>query len=378
MSWVLWIPTPAFYRSKDDRIRGGHKAANRHKFSHSFRQSVRRLMVEIKEKISGKILLAVDADTLRRSDLKGANLVQARLKDAELAGANLREADLTYADLTAANLKEAELTGANLTWARPTGANLAKADLRVALCSSVHFEGTNLTSTMLGSTYFANCSDLHLATGLNDISHYNGSYLDRITLQNCIHGLPDVFLEGCGYTKHEIDYLRSLYVNSPIRYFSCFISHCKQDLEFARRLLADLRQSNVTCWHNEADMLGGRDWIPQLHEAIKLHDKLILVCSRRSIYSENEVHEIQRAIDVERETGVRKLFPIRLDDHILSPEMTEHADDMVRTSRWRENWVTHIRRKQIPDFSNWTQHGQYKAEFDKLLKALESSNLEAN
>ncbi|MGC8059532.1 toll/interleukin-1 receptor domain-containing protein, partial [Salmonella enterica] len=85
------------------------------------------------------------------------------------------------------------------------------------------------------------------------------------------------------------------------------MSHCEDDINFANRLLVGLRQNNVPCWHYKADLLGGQDWKSQIDEAIKVHDKLILVCSRRSVYRENVIREIERAIDQERKTGQQKL-----------------------------------------------------------------------
>ena len=91
-------------------------------------------MVEIKDR-HGRVLVTVDADTLRGANLSGANLSGANLSGADLrwanlswsnlSGANLSEADLSGANLSWANLSEADLSGANLSWA-----NLRWADLR--------------------------------------------------------------------------------------------------------------------------------------------------------------------------------------------------------------------------------------------------------
>lgn len=257
--------------------------------------------------------------------------------------------------------------------------NLAGANLSSAFIDHCFFRNTALTgaffggATLIGCT-FAHCSTLHEAIGLEEVVHRGPSSIDSFTLKSCIDKLPDVFLEGCGYTQYEISYLRALYRENPIAMYSCFISHAEADLSFASRLLADLRQSNVTCWHYKDSLRGGRDWQPQIDEAIKVHDKLILVCSRQSVYRENVVKEILRAIDIERQTGEQKLFPIRLDDHILSAGMMEEAREMVTTRVWRENWVIHIRRKHVPNFSGWDKdHAKYTAELSNLLRDLRQS-----
>ena len=71
-------------------------------------------MVEIKNKITGNILLAIDAANLRGADLRRADLSWADLREANLSGANLRRANLRRANLSEANLREADLRGAKI------------------------------------------------------------------------------------------------------------------------------------------------------------------------------------------------------------------------------------------------------------------------
>lgn len=61
----------------------------------------------------------------KKKDLRGADLVGARLKGVDLRGANLRGAYLIGADLRNANLSLADLTGTDLRDADLRGANLA-------------------------------------------------------------------------------------------------------------------------------------------------------------------------------------------------------------------------------------------------------------
>ena len=96
-------------------------------------------MIEIKHKLTGKVLFSIKADSLgganlsgaelswadlRGSDLRGANLIGANLRGANLIGAELSWADLSSSDLRGANLIGANLRGANLI-----GANLRSSDL---------------------------------------------------------------------------------------------------------------------------------------------------------------------------------------------------------------------------------------------------------
>ena len=75
--------------------------------------------MEIKHKITNKVLLNIEGDSLqganlKGADLRGADLRLANLKGANLQGVNLRRANLQVANLQWANLREVDLRGANL------------------------------------------------------------------------------------------------------------------------------------------------------------------------------------------------------------------------------------------------------------------------
>jgi uncharacterized protein YjbI with pentapeptide repeats len=95
------------------------------------------MTIEIKHRISGKVLFTTVAETLRDADLRDADLSYADLRGTDLRGANLRGADLSYADLRGANLRGADLSyadlrGADLSGAYLRGAYLSGADLSYA------------------------------------------------------------------------------------------------------------------------------------------------------------------------------------------------------------------------------------------------------
>ena len=55
--------------------------------------------IEIKHRVTGKILHTHDGDSLQGADLSGADLREANLRVADIRGANLYRADLSEADL---------------------------------------------------------------------------------------------------------------------------------------------------------------------------------------------------------------------------------------------------------------------------------------
>ena len=65
-------------------------------------------------------------------------------------------------------------------------------------------------------------------------------------------------------------------------------------------------------WFDEVDLQSGRKIYEQIEEAIRWHDKLLLVLSPDNLDSEWLKTELRKAYKQERRDGKRKLFPIGL------------------------------------------------------------------
>ena len=128
--------------------------------------------------------------------------------------------------------------------------------------------------------------------------------------------------------------------------------------------------SNVTCWQDLHDLRGGDYWLRQINEAIKHHDKFLLVCSEASLQRHWVVEEIVTAIAQEKALGRQKLFPIRIDDYLFSEELTALAREKVTCGAWTLDWVRYIRAYQAPDFRKWKRHDAYQTAFQNLLRDL--------
>jgi uncharacterized protein YjbI with pentapeptide repeats len=313
---------------------------------------------------------------LRGADLRGTRLTRALLddavlQDADLSGAQLVDTSLLETDLTSANLQYANMGGANLFMANLGSANLTGARLDDTILNETAMRCTILTNSVFAGTSIIRCPTLHLAEGLETIRHEGESSIDVITLRACVNDLPNIFLQGIGYTLQEIETLRAMY-KQGINY-SCFLSYAHANRDFAGQLRTDLLANNVNCFQDTQDLRGGQKWEDQINQAIKQHDKLLLVCSRQSIYRPQVVREIIQTIDSERATGEQKLFPIRLDDHILSEEMMNDARENARSGVWSQNWVHHVRKYQIPNFSGWKDPDTYQEALQKLVRDLKVS-----
>jgi hypothetical protein len=181
-----------------------------------------------------------------------------------------------------------------------------------------------------------------------------------------------VFLRGCGLSDWEIEAAKLYRPNLSrdqfveltykvielrsdllIQFNSCFISYSSKDEEFATRLYSDLQRSGVRCWFAPEDMKIGDQIRPRLDDSIRLHDKLLLVLSETSVGSQWIEQEVETALEKEREQDCEVLFPIRLDDKVMSI---------------RRGWPALIRKtRYIGDFRRWNNYDEYKNAFARLL-----------
>jgi hypothetical protein len=154
-----------------------------------------------------------------------------------------------------------------------------------------------------------------------------------------------------------------------IEYYSCFISYSSKDEEFAIRLYADLDNKGVSCWFAPHDVQGGRKLHEQIDQAIRFHERLLLILSPYSMNSEWVKTEIAKARRREVQEERQVLFPIRLVpfEAIRTWECFD-ADTGKDSAR-------EIREYFIPDFSNWKNYDAYQEVFQRLLRDLKPDTI---
>ena len=277
-------------------------------------------------------------------------LTAANLRDAQLQGAKLLYANLTGADLTGARLNVACLHGANLSGACLTGADLLKTDFTEAVFNGADFSGARLFQTIFGYAYLAK------ATGLDKCEHGAPSIIDPYTLSRS-GNLPISFLRGCGLPEPFIEYLPSL-TGTAIQFYSCFISYSSKDQVFADRLHADLQNKGVRCWFAPHDLSTGAKTWDAIDDAIRLRDKLLVILSEASIASDWVEDEVNKAYAEERGRMELVLFPIRIDDAVMTTP---------------EPWARKLRdQRHIGDFRSWKEHNQYQKALKRLMRDLKT------
>jgi uncharacterized protein YjbI with pentapeptide repeats len=302
-------------------------------------------------------------------NLSGADLRETRLSGADLARANfggtdLRKADLSEAGLSGVVLSEADLSRATCNDADLRGAVLQRATLSYAALNGADLGGSSFNQAVLGYTSFVD-TNLKGVVGLDSCRHWARSFVDSFTLIKS-GALPVRFLRGCGLPDNFIDNLPSQ-LHQAIQYYSCFISYSTKDQAFADRLYADLQAAGVRCWFAPHDIKGGRKIHEQLDEAIRLHDKLLLILSEHSMASEWVKTEIGKARKREAQEKRRMLFPIALVpyDPVINEWECFDADRGKDSAR-------EIREYFIPDFSNWKNHNSYQEALGRLVSDLKA------
>jgi TIR domain/Pentapeptide repeats (8 copies) len=266
---------------------------------------------------------------------------------------DISNTDLNTTDLADANVAYARLSRANFTNANLARADLTGADIIYTVFNGTVLEHTDLTQTTLMGTVF---SQVHLGDckGLERCKHLGPSSVDLETLR-LSWPLPLAFLRGVGLPENVIDYLPSL-LNQAIQMYSCFISYSSRDVEFAQRLHADLQNKGVRCWFAPHDMPIGAKILDALDEAIRHRDKLLLVLSENAIASDWVEDEVTKAFAEERQRQQLVLFPIRLDDAVLTTG---------------EAWAGKLRdNRNIGDFRRWKEHDAYQKALERLLRDL--------
>jgi hypothetical protein len=273
--------------------------------------------------------------------------VQIDLRSAILVEVNFAHAVLSGADFTNAILIGVDFTGANLT-----NTNLTRAFIGGAMLKE------NLGEPFFISTIFG-AVDLSTVKGLEMVHHVGPSTIGIDTIYLSEGKIPEVFLKRAGVPDSFIEYMRSL-VNSPIDYYSCFLSYSSKDQAFAERLYADLQSKGVRCWFAPEDIKIGDKFRSRIDEAIRMYDKLLLVLSEHSIRSPWVEEEVEQAFEKGRKRKKLMLFPVQLDD---------------AANRTRQPWASSLRRiRHIGDFRQWNDHDQYQKAFTRLLRDLKETS----
>ena len=216
---------------------------------------------------------------------------------------------------------------------------------------------------MSGTTLADN--NISSVKGLESVQHRGPSTIGIDTIYKSGGHIPEIFLRGCGVPDSFIMEVRSLIGAEDARqFYSCFISYSSNDEEFARRLHGRMRDAHLRVWFAPEDIQGGQKLHEQIETAIRVYDKLLVVLSEASLQSEWVMTELRKARKAERQSGQRKLFPVRLVD------METLRDWECFDADSGKDLAIELREYFIPDFSHWKEHDAFETAFARLLKDL--------
>lgn len=267
------------------------------------------------------------------ANLKGANLAHAILTHVQLKGADVKNADLSMARLNATDLIAADFSNADCRETDFTGASLFRSRMKHADLSSANFGAANLEDADLSSAKLCGARLFHTVLCDLDVSafcdepklnHGGPSHVDyRTVVKSHHHPAFRQFISDCGvpgmFSEFMIDCARASTEPFLRRLMqSTFISYGGPDERFARRLYEALRNRGViTFFFPESATVGARI-SDEVFRAIQRHDRVLLVCSRRSLNRAGVVNEIHEAFDREaKDGGATYLLPITLDDYLF-------------------------------------------------------------
>ena len=312
---------------------------------------------------------------LAKASLKGENFSRSNLIGADLSKAELSDVNLRMTDLIGADLSAADLVGADLGEANLNGANLYHADLFGTNLSGAKLIDTMMEYAYMGRTNLSNLK-LDLAKGIEKVQHDAPSSLGIDTIKLSEGKLPKVFLQGCGLSPWEIEIARlynpdlspsdvdeilatKIYqkrIDGPLYIGGVFISYSHADNAFVDKVYNELRSYEIPVWLDKHDMLAG-NIERQVMRQIRLKDIVVMVLSENSISSDWVETELEEARNKEKAQGRDVLCPIAIDDSWQG----------MQGVLWRKL----KRDKHILDFSVWKTKGEFKRQFDKLIKGMQ-------
>lgn len=297
----------------------------------------------------------------RSYNLRGVDFCGASLIGANFAGTELYDVDFEDANLFGVNFSIEVSGNSDSRYGAEYGAEMDRANLRGANLRGADFtfaelQNVNFTKARMGQTKFGD-NDLSTAIELDTVIHEGPSVIGIDSIYKSKGQVPELFLHGCGVPDDFIAFARAL-AGKAIEFYSCFISYSSKDQPFAERLYADLQSKGVRCWFAPEDIKIGDKFRQRIDEAIRIHDKLLVILSEDSVSSAWVEEEVESAMERERRDNRLVLFPVSLDDAVMNSSQA---------------WAASLRRmRHIGDFRKWKEHDSYQKAFDRLLKDLKA------
>ena len=127
-------------------------------------------------------------------------------------------------------------------------------------------------------------------------------------------------------------------------------------MEFCRTLRLEMLERGINAWLFDEDAQWGKSMWGEIDKSIRIHDRVVVVCSERSLNSAPVLREIERALRREDAEGKDVLFPIRIDDYIFTKWQHPRKDDVTS--------------KIVGDFTGWRDAMKMRVALSRLTESL--------
>lgn len=262
--------------------------------------------------------------------------VSTRFDSARLRGV-YTGCDFTYSSLTSADIANATLGRCDFSKTSMVDAQLAtvtfaqclmlETRLTRAVLRNVAFHATKAYAVLLTATTFSDtsiepfCSALATQDNTRAVVDWRSvcrslrtPELETFLLRS---GMADIFV------RYVCDCARALDPDMLFKLMrSTFISHGEPDALFALRLNETLRANGVETFLFSKNARPGERMHRVMRDGINKYDRMILVCSERSLERHGVQNEIEECLSREaRDGGASYLIPVTLDDYVfVAPE----------------------------------------------------------
>lgn len=182
-----------------------------------------------------------------------------------------------------------------------------------------------------------------------DNAHLKGHSIDSsqmffgpklILYTNKLHG----FYEAVIHEFSTVNLLVEI-VSECEMFNSLFISYGGSDEAAAVIINAYLKQKGIKTWFFPDDALPGQKLHRMMYEGVNSHDRVLLLCSQRSLSRPGVLNEIERVLEREaKEGGSEILIPIALDGFVFGDWAPHHLD---LAEQIRSRVITKIEVSQI-------------------------------
>lgn len=230
--------------------------------------------------------------------------------------------------------------------------------IQISNFNSILFYNVDFLNARIDSCGFDNCN-FNNCKNLSTIECESPSSISFDTISNTFSNnasfSPDfkLFVEKSGIPEEIFTEIPRILKRR--KYYSTFISYGSPDFEFARKLHRDLTEEGVPTWFYPFNKTLGRRIWHEISEKRMTADRMIVICSIRSLIRDGVKKEIEEQIDENPE----KLIPISLD-----MSWKEEGFEVRRGGRDLKPWL--IER----NYANFEKRENYDEEFKRLLDAL--------